>query len=352
MAVDTLMTSPEVIAHPLPSANALKKQFPLSKTMSNTIAHHRVTIKNIMSGQDPRLLVVVGPCSIHDTEATLVYAKQLANIQQQHRHELLLVMRMYFEKPRTCHGWKGLLYDPDLNGTIHPSKGMVITRSLMQQVARLGLPIATEFLNTVHCHHFSDLVSWVNIGARTCESQLHREMASGLGCAVGVKNRTDGNTTVAINAIQSIQSPHLWSSTDSAGQAAMLQTHGNPASHLILRGGTQPNYDAAQVEQIQQHLQQVQLLPHLMIDCSHGNSNKDHLRQAEVVRDVAHQIQVGTPAIKGVMLESFLQAGRQSIQPHTELNFGQSVTDACLNWQTTSELLKLLGQAVNHRNRP
>lgn len=349
MAVDTFVTSSEIIAHPLLSANALKKQYPLSETISNTISHNRTVIKNIMRGDDPRLLVVVGPCSIHDTEATLAYAKKLVNIQQQHRDELLLVMRMYFEKPRTCYGWKGLLYDPDLNGSIKPGKGIAITRSLMQQVAKLGLPIATEFLNTVHCHHFSDLVSWINIGARTCESQLHREMASGMSCVVGVKNRTDGNTAVAINALKSIQQPHLWSSTDEAGQVAMLQTRGNASSHLILRGGYQPNYEATHVQQTQQQLEQAGLTTHCMIDCSHGNSNKDHHRQADVVRNVAHQIEMGSATITGIMLESFLQAGRQPIQPPAKLNFGQSITDACLNWQTTSELLKLLSEAVKAR---
>jgi 3-deoxy-7-phosphoheptulonate synthase len=291
--------------------------------------------------------VVVGPCSIHDPIAGLDYARRLAALSRSLSDDLLVIMRVYFEKPRTIVGWKGLINDPHLDGTFAINDGLRIARRFLLSVNELGLPAGTEFLDPITPQFFADLVSWGAIGARTSESQVHRELASGLSMPVGFKNGTDGTVSIAIDAVRSAAHPHQFLSVTKQGVAAIVATAGNPDCHVILRGGTSgPNYSAGHVHEVSGQLAEAGVISRLMIDCSHANSGKDHQRQPAVLRDVAAQIASGAPSVFGVMLESFLAGGRQAMQAPAALTYGQSVTDACMDWETTAQLLGELALSV------
>jgi len=301
----------------------------------------RRAIADIIAGRDPRLLVVVGPCSIHDLDAARDYAGRLATLAQQLDDRLLLVMRAYFEKPRTTTGWKGFINDPGLDDSFDIERGLRLARGLLLEFAGRGLPAATEALDPVVPQYLGDLVGWYAIGARTTESQTHREMASGLSAPCGFKNGTDGQVVVAINAIVAARRPHHFLGIDADGRTAVVRTQGNAHAHLILRGGAQPNHDAASVADAAVRLAAAGLPPAIMVDCSHGNSGKDPARQAEVARDVVAQRRAGQRALVGLMLESHLAAGSQAFTPgQRDLAYGVSITDACLDWPTTARLLR------------
>ncbi|HFD88167.1 MAG TPA: 3-deoxy-7-phosphoheptulonate synthase, partial [Gammaproteobacteria bacterium] len=307
-------------------------------------------IHNILHGDDDRLLVVVGPCSIHDPEAGLEYARRLVKQREAYKDTLEIVMRVYFEKPRTTVGWKGLINDPGLDGSFHINKGLRIARDLLQQINSMGLPTATEYLDLISPQYVADLISWGAIGARTTESQVHRELASGLSCPVGFKNSTDGDMQIAIDAIGSSSNPHHFLSVTKAGHSAIFSTTGNPDCHIILRGGNgEPNYDAEHIEQATAQLEKAGRTPRLMVDCSHANSRKQHERQIEVAADIANQIAGGENRIIGVMIESHLQPGRQNAKPGQTLEYGKSITDACIGWDDTLPVLEQLSQAVRKR---
>lgn len=318
------------------------------KTTQN-ILRTRQAIHQILHKGDDRLLVIVGPCSIHDTEAGMEYAKRLLAVRERLGHELLIVMRVYFEKPRTTVGWKGLINDPHLDGTYDINVGLEKARQFLLDVNEIGMPAGTEFLDMITPQYTADLVSWGAIGARTTESQVHRELASGLSCPVGFKNGTDGSAKVAIDAIKTAASPHHFLSVTKEGESAIIATTGNDDCHVILRGGKQPNYDADSVAQVAAQLAEGGLAPVMMIDCSHGNSQKQYLNQMKVVEDVAQQVSSGESRIVGVMLESHLQAGRQDHSPGCTLQYGQSITDACLGWEDSVVVLEKLAAAVKQR---
>ncbi len=332
---------------PLIPPAILLEEMPISERASNVVADARVSISNILRGEDRRLIVVVGPCSIHDTRAALEYADRLASLAARYAHSLVIVMRAYFEKPRTVSGWKGLINDPDLDETFHINKGLRLARRLLLDVNDLGLPTGSEFLDTQIPQHIADLASWVAIGARTAESQVHRELASGLSMPVGFKNGTEGDTQVAIDAVMAARQEHWFPGVTKQGVAAILQTTGNEACHVILRGGsrTGPNYDAGHVDRVCARLAAKGLPPSLMVDCSHGNSRRDHTRQPEVAKDVCRQIASGSRKIFGVMLESHLVEGRQHFTPGLPLVYGQSITDACLSLEQTDPILHRLAEA-------
>jgi len=335
--IDNIHISAEnVLVTPL----ELKQEMPLSETGKNYIAHARSTISNIIHGKDSRLLVVAGPCSIHDIKSAKEYALKLKELHDQLKGEMYLVMRIYFEKPRTTVGWKGLLNDPNMDGSFEVEAGLRQGRELLLWLAELELPVATEALDPISPQYLSELFSWAAIGARTTESQTHREMASGLSMPVGFKNGTDGKLSVAINALESAAHPHRFMGINLRGQVALLQTQGNPDGHIILRGGKAPNYQASDVGQIEQQISEHKLTPKLVVDCSHGNSSKDHTRQPLVANDIFDQIVAGNKSIMGIMLESHLFEGNQSSSlPKDQLRYGVSVTDACINWQDTEQLL-------------
>ncbi len=323
----------------------LKEQFPLNSVLEAQIAAARQTISDIISGEDHRLLVVCGPCSIHDTEAALDYARQLKALADRLQDQIYIVMRVYFEKPRTTVGWKGLINDPYMDNSFDLEAGLHIARKLLLDLAGMGLPLATEALDPNSPQYLGDLFSWSAIGARTTESQTHREMASGLSMPVGFKNGTDGSLGTAINAMRAAAMPHRFVGINQAGQVCLLQTQGNPDGHVILRGGKQPNYGPEDVAQCEKEMQQAGLRPSLMIDCSHGNSNKDFRRQSGVAESAVAQIKDGNRSIIGLMLESHLHEGSQSAeQPRSAMRYGVSVTDACINWQTTEDLLCAIHQ--------
>jgi 3-deoxy-7-phosphoheptulonate synthase len=325
-------------------------EFPCSDQASELIFRTRQSIHDILYGDDDRLLVVVGPCSIHDPSSALAYARKLLESAAQHRNELLLVMRVYFEKPRTTVGWKGLINDPFLDGTFQINQGLRMARRLLSEINELGVPAATEFLDMITPQYVADFISWGAIGARTTESQVHRELASGLSCPVGFKNGTDGNTRIAIDAVRAARDPHHFLSVTKYGHTAIVATRGNRDGHVILRGGKQPNWDADSVDAVALELKKRGLPHRLMIDCSHANSNKDYRRQVEVAEGVAAQIAAGSPHILGVMLESNLVAGRQDLEPGRPLVFGQSITDGCLGWEETEEALRRLAEAKRTAN--
>ncbi|MFP1921715.1 3-deoxy-7-phosphoheptulonate synthase [Lonsdalea quercina] len=336
--LDTLMTPDQLIG-----------LLPMTPDVAETVTTSRAHIENILSGRDPRLLVIIGPCSLHDPESALTYARRLAELRTRYHHQLEIVMRAYFEKPRTVVGWKGLIADPDLNGTFQVNKGLTLARQLLLEINKLGLPTATEFLDIVTGQYIADLISWGAIGARTTESQIHREMASALSCPVGFKNGTNGNIRIAIDAIRSAQAPHMFLSPDKQGRMSVYRSSGNPYGHLIMRGGETPNYHAEDVAQACQQLASFSLTPRLIIDFSHGNCQKQHRRQKEVALSICGQIAEGTTAIAGVMIESFLVEGAQpSLNPAT-LTFGQSITDPCLGWEDSERVLAQLAEAVSHR---
>lgn len=339
----------------LPPPEHLIRFFPIQNTPSERlISDTRRTIGNIMHGRgDDRLLVIVGPCSIHDPAAALDYARRLADVREQYKDTLEVVMRVYFEKPRTTVGWKGLINDPYLDGSYRIDEGLRIARQLLIDINRLGVPAASEFLDVISPQYIGDLISWGAIGARTTESQVHRELASGISAPIGFKNGTDGNIRIATDAIQSASKGHHFLSVHKNGQVAIVHTKGNQDCHVILRGGKTPNYDAASVATACADLEKAGLYPSLMVDCSHANSLKQHERQKDVAADIAQQIAGGSQQIFGVMLESHLVAGAQKFTSGQDdvckLQYGQSITDACIGWNDTLDVLEQLSQAVQTR---
>ncbi|MBS0055305.1 3-deoxy-7-phosphoheptulonate synthase [Yersinia sp. Marseille-Q3913] len=327
----------------------LAEKLPISAAIADNVTASRKRIEKILTGEDPRLLVVVGPCSIHDLDAAIDYATRLNVLRERYQDRLEIVMRTYFEKPRTVVGWKGLISDPALDGSCQVNLGIEMARRLLLAVNELGLPTATEFLDMVTGQYIADLISWGAIGARTTESQIHREMASALSCPVGFKNGTDGNTRIAIDAIRAAQASHMFLSPDKHGQMTIYQTSGNPHGHIIMRGGKTPNYGAADIAAACDSLREFDLPEHLVVDFSHGNCQKMHRRQLEVAADIGQQIRAGSTAIVGVMAESFLIEGTQKIVADQPLTYGQSITDPCLNWADTEQLLNLLADAVSSR---
>lgn len=328
---------------------ALLEKFPITDSAAATVFDARQAIHAMLNGEDDRVLVVIGPCSIHDTEAALEYGRRLKPLREELKGNLEIVMRVYFEKPRTTVGWKGLINDPFLDGSFNINDGLRIARKLLLELNHSGMPAASEFLDMITPQYLADLISWGAIGARTTESQVHRELASGLSCPVGFKNGTDGNLKVAVDAIRAAVAPHHFLSVTKFGHSAIVSTAGNPDCHIILRGGKEPNYDASHVKAACAELASANLAQKLMVDYSHANSRKDYKRQMEVNEDVCQQIAGGEKAIFGVMVESHLQAGRQDTKPGQPLTFGQSITDACIGWEDTEALLRSLAQAVEAR---
>lgn len=311
----------------------------------------RQEIHRILHGSDDRLLVIIGPCSIHDPGAALEYAKLLLVQRKRLASDLLIVMRVYFEKPRTTIGWKGLINDPHLDGSFHINEGLRLARRILLDINDLGMPAATEFLDVITPQYTADLVSWGAIGARTTESQVHRELASGLSCPVGFKNGTDGNIRIAVDAIKAAACQHHFLAVTKAGHAAIVSTTGNEYCHIILRGGIHPNYDAASVEAACHHLAAAGLAPRVMIDCSHANSRREYKRQMEVAQDIANQLAKGEQRIFGVMVESNLKEGRQDLENGHTLEYGKSITDPCLGWEDSVTLLDTLAAGVRARRR-
>ncbi len=336
---------------PLLSPAVLAEDLPLPEGSAELTFETRRAIEGLLFGSDRRLLVIVGPCSIHDPAAGLEYARRLGEVRRDLSETLLVVMRVYFEKPRTVVGWKGLINDPDLDGSYRINHGLRLARKLLIDITSLGVPAGTEFLDTTLGQFYTDTISWGAIGARTAESQIHRELVSGLSMPVGIKNRTDGNTEVAIDAILSARHRHLFPSLTKEGAPAILETRGNDTAHLVLRGGTTtgPNYGAEQVRAAASALVARGLPPVVIVDCSHGNSQKQAARQREVAFDLAEQIEAGASPVRGVMLESHLVAGRQELAPGRELVYGQSITDACLSFDETLPILERLSEAVKRR---
>ncbi|MCC8378310.1 3-deoxy-7-phosphoheptulonate synthase [Xenorhabdus sp. PB30.3] len=331
------------------TAKTLSEQYPISEKIRQNVTLSRKRIEAILTGNDQRLLVIIGPCSIHDTDAALDYASRLQVLREKYQHSLEIVMRTYFEKPRTVVGWKGLISDPMLDGSCQVNKGISLARNLLININELGMPTATEFLDMVTGQYIADLISWGAIGARTTESQIHREMASALSCPVGFKNGTDGNTHIAIDAIRAASARHMFLSPDKDGQMTIYQTSGNPYGHVIMRGGKKPNYYAEDINATCQKLREFRLPERLIIDCSHSNCQKIHRRQLDVARDISQQINSGSTAIAGVMAESFLVEGSQKIMLGEPLAYGQSITDPCLSWQDTEEFLHILAEAAKKR---
>jgi len=329
----------------------LEEELPTSETAEETVYKARAEVTRILEGKDHRLVVIAGPCSIHDTQAAIEYAKLLKRASEKYSRDLCIIMRVYFEKPRTTVGWKGLINDPHLDGSFKINDGLRIARRLLLDLAELGIPAGTEFLDMIIPQYMVGLVSWGAIGARTTESQGHRELVSGLSCPVGFKNGTSGNVQIAVEAVQAAGHPHTFLGHTKNGQSAIFFTAGNPHCHVILRGGRKTtNYDAVSIEQACLILDKAGLPRRLMIDCSHANSHKDHKRQPEVCRDVAKQIAGGNRNVFGVMLESNLVEGAQKLTNGQALTYGQSITDACMDWNTTEELLGDLAEAVRSRN--
>ena len=325
-------------------------EMPISEAAAKTTLQARQDIHNILIGKDDRLVVVVGPCSIHDTEAAQEYARLLKAVKDELKDDLLIIMRVYFEKPRTTVGWKGLINDPNLDSSFNINKGLRVARKLLLDLNAQGIPAATEYLDLITPQYVSDLIAWGAIGARTTESQVHRELASGLSCPVGFKNATDGTIKIAIDAIGAAMSPHHFLSLTKAGHSAIFSTTGNEDVHIILRGGNDhPNYDAVSVERVAEAMEQANIKPNIMIDLSHANSLKQCQRQLIVGEDVAGQITNGDRRIMGVMVESHLKGGSQSVVAGQPLTYGQSITDACLSWDDTVPLLKKFAVAVQKR---
>ncbi len=326
----------------------LKRQWPASKAAEASVVRARRAINGVLNREDPRLLVVVGPCSIHDAGAAKDYGARLAALSEEVGDALLLVMRAYFEKPRTTVGWKGLINDPYLDDSFRVADGLQIARRLLLELAELGLPLSTEALDPITPQYLQDLISWSAIGARTSESQTHREMASGLSSAVGFKNGTDGSLNAAINALGSVAEPHRFLGINPAGQVAVIETRGNPNAHMVLRGGSNgTNYDRASISACEAAMRQAGLEPTIMVDCSHANSRKDPAAQPAVARDVLGQVQDGSDSIVGIMLESHINGGSQRIPDNLdELRYGVSVTDGCIDWPTTEALLREAADAL------
>jgi 3-deoxy-7-phosphoheptulonate synthase len=327
----------------------LLRDLPVSDTASTVTYESRKAIHRILHGMDDRLLVVIGPCSIHDPKAAMEYARRLAEQRTRLAPDLEVVMRVYFEKPRTTVGWKGLINDPDLDNSFQINKGLRLARELLLDVNELGLPAGTEFLDMITPQYIADLISWGAIGARTTESQVHRELASGLSCPVGFKNGTDGNLRIALDAIKAASQPHHFLSVTKGGHSAIVSTNGNEDCHVILRGGKQPNYDAASVDAACKEASAAAMACRLMIDASHGNSQKKPENQVPVLAEVGRQVAAGDTRIFGVMVESHLLAGRQDLVPGRELTYGQSVTDGCIGWEESIQVLEGLAESVRQR---
>jgi 3-deoxy-7-phosphoheptulonate synthase len=331
------------------SPQQLIKDISISDAAADTVAQARDAIHRVLTAEDDRLVVVVGPCSIHDPVAALDYAALLKRAADKYQKDLIVVMRVYFEKPRTTVGWKGLINDPDLNDSFQINKGLHLARKLLLDLAEMGLPSGTEYLDLISPQYLADLVSWGAIGARTTESQTHRELTSGLSCPVGFKNATDGDIQVAIDAIGSASQPHHFLSVTKQGRSAIFQTTGNEDCHIILRGGKSPNYDMFSVEDAQTMLEKAGLPARIMIDASHSNSRKIPARQVDVAMDIATQVARGNHSVFGLMLESNLVEGRQNVVPGEPLTFGQSITDPCISWDNTLPVLQKLAEAVRQR---
>jgi 3-deoxy-7-phosphoheptulonate synthase len=333
---------------PLITPDQLKSKLPLSEKAAESVMAGRQVIRDILDRKDPRLFIVVGPCSIHDPEAAIDYARRLKALQEEVKDSLVLVMRVYFEKPRTTVGWKGLINDPHMNDSFEIEEGLHIGRKLLLDLAEMGLPLATEALDPISPQYMQDLISWSAIGARTTESQTHREMSSGLSGAVGFKNGTDGGLEVAVNAMKSVSHPHSFLGINSEGQVSIVRTRGNQYGHVVLRGGNgRPNYDTVSVSLTEQALEKAKLPQNIMIDCSHANSSKDAARQPLVAKDATHQIIQGNKSIVGLMIESNIGWGNQSIpQDLSELKYGVSVTDACIDWDSTAECMLEMNNAL------
>jgi 3-deoxy-7-phosphoheptulonate synthase len=332
----------------LPPAHVLR-EFPIGANAAKTVYETRQAVHRILHGADDRLLVIMGPCSIHDVKAAKEYAGKLKEAKDRLAADLLVVMRVYFEKPRTTVGWKGLINDPNLDGSFNINEGLRVARQLLLDINVMGMPAGCEFLDMITPQYIADLVSWGAIGARTTESQVHRELASGLSCPVGFKNGTDGNVRIALDAIRAAQAPHHFLSVTKDGHSAIVSTAGNEDCHVILRGGKRPNYDAANVDGAAKSLAESGIPARLMIDFSHGNSGKEPQKQVDVGQEVAAQINGGEDRIIGVMVESHLKAGRQDLLPGQELVYGQSITDACVGWEDSYKLLGTLADAVRQR---
>ena len=327
----------------------LLREFPASDRAAQTTFSARQAAHRVLHGADDRLLVVIGPCSIHDVEDAREYARRLLELLPRFDKDLLIVMRVYFEKPRTTVGWKGLINDPRLDNSFRINEGLRLARALLLEINEMGLSCATEFLDTITPQYTADLIAWGAIGARTTESQVHRELASGLSCPVGFKNGTDGNVRIAVDAIRAARSPHHFLSVTKGGHSAIVSTSGNEDCHVILRGGQEANYDAAHVDAAAREIAVAGLAARIMIDFSHANSNRDFRRQLDVARDVAAQLAAGEDRIIGAMVESHLVEGRQNIEPGKSLERGKSVTDACLGWEDSVALLEILAQGVRER---
>jgi 3-deoxy-7-phosphoheptulonate synthase len=327
----------------------LIKQHPVSQLVTENVTASRITIRNILARRDPRLLVIIGPCSIHDTQAALDYATRLNKLRLQHQDRLFIVMRSYFEKPRSVVGWKGLIADPHLDGSFDINNGLAQARKILLDINQLGLATATEFLDPITGQYIADLISWGAIGARTTESQIHREMASSLRCPIGFKNGTDGNIRIAVDAIRAAQASHLFLSTNASGKTVAYRTPGNTDCHIIMRGGKTPNYHAQDIAQACHELREHQLPQRIIVDCSHGNCQKQHRRQLDVATNICQQLVAGSRYIAGVMIESFLQAGNQREGRLEKLEYGQSITDPCLGWNDSRQVIEQLAAAVNIR---
>jgi len=327
----------------------LMREFKAGEAIEQLVYDTRLAAHKVLHGADDRLIVIVGPCSIHDKKAALEYAGRLAALRRELERDLIVIMRVYFEKPRTTVGWKGLINDPYLDGSYKINDGLRLAREILLEINELGVPAATEFLDTLTPQYYADLISWGAIGARTTESQVHRQLASGMSCPMGFKNGTDGNVRIAVDAIKAAAAPHFFLSVTKGGHSAIVSTNGNEDCHLILRGGTKPNFDRASVEAAAQELARAGLPARIMIDFSHANSSKQHARQIEVGHDVASQIADGDDRIFGAMIESHLCEGRQDLVPGKPLAYGVSITDACIAWEATADLMRHLADAVATR---
>ncbi|MGB0774868.1 MAG: 3-deoxy-7-phosphoheptulonate synthase [Akkermansiaceae bacterium] len=336
---------------PLISPAVLSYYLPMSDKASEVVSNARREAESILKGEDDRLLVVVGPCSIHDTGAAIEYATRLKETAARYEDDLQVVMRVYFEKPRTTVGWKGLINDPHLDGSFDINRGLRIARELLLELAEMGVPAGTEFLDTISPQYYADLISWGAIGARTTESQIHRELASGLSMPVGFKNGTGGSLQIALDAIQASARPHNFLSVTKQGVSAIVRTEGNDACHVILRGSSQgPNYDSESIAEVESKLNGAGLLESMMVDCSHGNSLKDYRNQPKVVQSLCEQISAGSKSITSVMIESNLVEGAQKLKPSlADMTYGQSVTDQCVSWPTTENMLDEFAKAVQAR---
>lgn len=334
---------------PLITPEELAKRYMITPEIMDNVITARNNIANIMTGKDKRLLVVIGPCSVHDPVAAVEYADRLLFLRKKYRSQLEIIMRTYFEKPRTVIGWKGLISDPDLNSSFRVNHGLSIARKLLLDINKLGMPSATEFLDMVIGQFIADLISWGAIGARTTESQIHREMASALSCPVGFKNGTDGNIGIAIDAIRASKAKHLFLAPDKHGQMTINHTSGNPFGHIIMRGGRHPNYHIKDINAAIKNLKDFNLPEYLMVDFSHGNCLKQHRRQCDVGESIAKQIYDGSTAIMGVMIESFLEEGSQTVVKNKKLIYGKSITDPCLGWDDSVMLIEKLAKSVGSR---